>query len=208
MADSYIKQLMADHEKVILITRRHWLMLASAIFFESVLILIILFAVSIALINLMIYPFIAFAYILILIPLVSMIKDILEWYNHQYIITNMRVMQTAGVFNKSVIDSSLEKVNDVKMVQSFFGRLFNYGDIEILTASELGTNLFRYIGDPILFKTSMLNAKERLSDGDNGRPRYAVSIPVMIEELDQLRRKGIISESEFLEKKKDLLSKI
>ena len=38
------------------------------------------------------------------------------------------------------------KVNDVKMEQSFLGRLLGYGDIEILTASELGVNLFRRIG--------------------------------------------------------------
>lgn len=207
MSDAYVRRLLGENEKIILISRRHWLLLASAIFLESVFILIILIGTSIALVNFALYPFIAFAYILLLLPLISMVKDILEWYNHQYIITNRRVMQTSGVINKSVIDSSLEKVNDVKMAQSFFGRMFNYGDIEILTASELGTNLFRFIGDPILFKTSMLNAKERLSD-DDGHGHYAVSIPVMIEELDQLRRKGIVSEEEFQQKKQELLSKI
>jgi hypothetical protein len=40
-------------------------------------------------------------------------------------------------------------VNDVKLSQSFWGRLFDYGDIEILTASEVGANVFRSIGDPI-----------------------------------------------------------
>ncbi len=52
-------------------------------------------------------------------------------------------MQISGIFNKSVIDSSLEKVNDIKMDQSALGRMFGYGDIEILTASELGVNLFK-----------------------------------------------------------------
>jgi uncharacterized membrane protein YdbT with pleckstrin-like domain len=67
-----------------------------------------------------------------------MINDILVWSHHQYIVTNWRVLQISGIFNKNVIDSSLEKVNDVKMTQSFFGRIFNYGNVEILTASELG----------------------------------------------------------------------
>ena len=30
----------------------------------------------------------------------------------------------SGVLGKDVVDSSLEKVNDVKMSQSFFGRMF------------------------------------------------------------------------------------
>jgi hypothetical protein len=207
MADSYVRHLLGENEKILLTSRQHWLLLAGAIFLETVFILLITIGVTVALVNFSDYPVIAAGYILLIIPLISMLKDILEWLNHQYVITNRRVMQIAGVFNKSVIDSSLEKVNDVKMVQSFLGRIFNFGDIEILTASELGTNLFRRIGDPVIFKTSMLNAKERLSE-DGAPVHYAVSVPVMIEELDQLRRRGIITEEEFQTKKRELLTKL
>ena len=68
-----------------------------------------------------------------------------------------------GTVNKNVIDSSLEKVNDVRLTQSVLGRMLNYGDVEILTASELGTNLFQRIGSPIQFKTAMLNEKDKLA---------------------------------------------
>jgi uncharacterized membrane protein YdbT with pleckstrin-like domain len=44
----------------------------------------------------------------------------MKWKNHQYIITNRRVIQINGIVNKNVTDSSLEKVNDVHMTQSFF----------------------------------------------------------------------------------------
>ncbi|NIW43142.1 MAG: hypothetical protein GWN27_22130, partial [candidate division Zixibacteria bacterium] len=50
----------------------------------------------------------------------------------------------------------------MKMEISALGRLFNYGDIEILTASEFGVNIFRRIEEPINFKTAILNAKEDL----------------------------------------------
>jgi hypothetical protein len=109
-----------------------------------------------------------------------------------------------------VVDSSLEKVNDVKMSQSFLGRMFGFGDIEILTASELGVNLFHEIGDPVGFKTAMLNAKERLGfDSEVGIAAHASKdIPTLIEELDELRKKGIISEAEFQRKKTELLQKM
>ncbi len=80
----------------------------------------------------------------------------------EYIVTNRRVIQTAGVFNKHVIDSSLEKVNDVVLTETVLGRLFDYGNIEILTASEMGVNLLRHIVSPVKFKTEMLNQKERV----------------------------------------------
>ena len=92
----------------------------------------------------------------------SMLRDILIWWNRQYIITSLRVIQISGVINKNLTDSSLEKVNDVKLSQSIVGRLFDYGDVEILTASELGVNLFRRIGNPVGFKTAMVNAKQDL----------------------------------------------
>ena len=148
-----------------------------------------------------------------IIPLVSLVKDYLDWKNRMYIITNRRVMQISGVVNKSVTDSSLEKVNDVKMNQSIWGRMFNFGDIEILTASELGANLFRIIGEPIHFKTTMLNAKENLESGYDQLPRRTAAepgedIPALIRELGELREKGILSDDEFQRKKTELLSKL
>lgn len=116
-------------------------------------------------------------------------------------------MQVAGVLNKTITDSSLEKVNDVKMKQSAFGRMFDYGDIEILTASELGANLFRRIEDPIRFKTTMFNAKERLERGDDTEMRSS-DIPRLIARLDQLRKQGILTEDEFQTKKVELLGRI
>src|SRR5215213_6812884 len=139
-----------------------------------------------------------------------MVRVFLVWYNRQYIVTNRRVIQISGLFSKDVVDSSLEKVNDVKMSQSFFGRLFDYGDIEILTASEVGANVFRSIGEPVRFKTAMLNAKERLGfDGDLAVQAHTTAdVPSLIAGLDDLRRRGIISEMEFQQKKTELLAKM
>src|SRR5262249_36909526 len=110
-------------------------------------------------------PLVPLGYLLLLLPAVSLLRDLLIWKNRQYVVTNWRVIQIAGVFNKEVSDSSLEKVNDVKLKQSFLGRLLGYGSIEILTASELGVSKFNKVGRPIRLKTAMLNAKENLNQG-------------------------------------------
>jgi hypothetical protein len=95
------------------------------------------------------------------------------------------------------------------MSQSFLGRMFGFGDIEILTASELGVNLFHQIAAPIEFKTAMLNAKERLGFEEIGAVAHAIEdIPTMIEKLDNLRKRGIVSEAEFQQKKAELLAKM
>lgn len=206
MAKDYIQSMLGESERILLSTRQHGFVLFSAIVAEITitLLLIAIFSVASAY-----FPLAAIGFVLVLLPLGSMTRDILIWSNHQYLVTNRRVIQISGIFNKSVVDSSLEKVNDVKMTQSFFGRMFDYGDIEILTASEIGVNLFKRIGDPVKFKTAMLNAKEKLGfEGMAVQAQPGKSIPALIADLDELRKKGIVTEEEFKQKKTELLAKM
>ena len=207
MAKSYIQSMLGENERVLLVTRQHWFVLFSAILAEILISLLVIAGVSAATLY---YPPAAFGFVLVLVPPISMLRDILIWNNHEYLVTNRRVIQISGIINKNVVDSSLEKVNDVKMSQSFFGRLFDYGDIEILTASEIGVNLFKRIGDPVKFKTAMLNAKEKLGFAESGTyaQPHTDNIPALIAELDELRKQGIVTEAEFQKKKTELLAKM
>ena len=209
MAKDYLEEMLGENEQILLRSRKHWSVLFGNIALEIVLI-IALIVISFVLLPLVTFPVVPLGLLLVIVPLIGMVRDFLVWYNRQYIVTNRRVIQTAGVFSKDVVDSSLEKVNDVKLSQSFWGRLFDYGDIEILTASEVGANVFRSIGEPIKFKTAMLNAKEHLGFDEFGAQAVnaANDIPSMIAGLDDLRQRGIISEAEFQRKKTELLSKI
>lgn len=201
----YVENMLGENERVLLVTRQHWFVLFSAIVAEILVTLVVVAViVPLAVIN----PAVWLALLLALIPLLIMLRDISDWSNRQYIVTNRRVIQVSGVFNKSVVDSSLEKVNDVKMTQSFFGRLFDYGDIEILTASESGVNLFKRIGNPVKFKTAMLNAKEELGFEGSHAQHGEESIPEQIAELDELRKKGILTDAEFQKKKTELLARL
>ena len=206
MAKDYIKSMLGENERILLITRQHWFVLFSAILAEITASVLLILVVGVATFY---FPMALIGLVLVLLPLISMLRDILIWNNHEYLVTNRRVIQISGIFNKNVVDSSLEKVNDVKMTQSFFGRMFDYGDVEILTASEIGVNLFRRIGDPVKFKTAMLNAKEKLGfEGTGTHAQRAERIPAMIAELDELRKQGILTEAEFQTKKKELLAKM
>ena len=206
MAKDYIQRMLGENERILLRTHQHRFVLFSMVVAELTITLLLFIGVSAAAFY---YPLAAAAFVLMLIPLGSMARDILVWSNHQYLVTNRRVIQVSGIFNKNVVDSSLEKVNDVKMTQSFFGRMFDYGDIEILTASETGANQFKRIGNPVLFKTAMLNAKEKLGfEGMASQPQTGRNIPALIAELDELRQKGIVTEEEFRQKKAELLAKM
>jgi Bacterial PH domain/Short C-terminal domain len=88
--------------------------------------------------------------------------QILRWQNEEFVVTSRRVLKTEGVANKRVIDSSLEKINDAILTESIFGRIFGFGDLEILTASESGISLLRMLRQADDFKRTMLEAKHEL----------------------------------------------
>ena len=205
----YVENLLGNREKILLVARQHWFILMSAIVLEIVIILVIIGLTILAGLFWTEFALLigAIGTILLLLPLSTMFRDILDWMNRQYIVTNRRVIQISGVLNKNVTDSSLRKITDVMMSKSFFGRILNYGDIEILTASEFGANLFHRIEEPVGFKIAMLNAKEELEQG--GEPeRDDLDVVEVLTNLDRLRELGILTDEEFIQKKSEFLERL
>jgi uncharacterized membrane protein YdbT with pleckstrin-like domain len=210
MTGNYLKNMLGENEHIIFVTRQHWLILLGQILAKSVLALglasLITLIWRIWLPQSLVVPL---AYLLLILPLLGLLRNVIIWTSRQYIVTDWRVIHISGVFSKEVTDSSLEKVNDVKLEQSLGGRLLDYGDLEILTASELGVNRFTYVGQPIRLKTAMLNAKEKLEHGQNGLGhRSEVDIAGPIEQLDNLRGQGLLTEKEFQQQKAQVLAKL
>lgn len=103
---------------------------------------------------------------------------VLRYLNQEYVLTNRRVVQVAGVLNKTSMDSSLEKINDARLSQSVFGRMFGFGDLDILTAADTGVDRFRMLRDPIAFKKAMLDAKHEYERDVAGGSYSAPSPPL------------------------------
>ena len=208
---NYVEQLLGENEQVVLTARQSWVVLIRSALVNLLLALVIVGVTSVVLgatrdnLSLLVM-------LLLLLPVGRFVWAFIRWLNREYIVTNRRVIQVDGTVNKNVIDSSLEKVNDVRMTQSVLGRMMNYGDVEILTASELGTNRFQRISDPIKFKTAMLNEKEKLgfdetpaSVGPSPKP---VEISALIAQLNALHKEGMITDEEFQKKKAELLARM
>jgi uncharacterized membrane protein YdbT with pleckstrin-like domain len=202
--------LLGENEQVLFVTHQHWLVLAGEILIETLLSIALIVLVTIMYLLWVHIVLVLFGYLLLIFPLISLWRDALIWSNRKYVVTDRRVIQLSGVFNKNVTDSSLDKVNDVKLTQSFLGRMLGYGNIEILTASELGVNMFMHIGQPIQYKAAMINAKEKLehAPAQAAPSRPAPNPADLLTQLDTLRQHGVLTEEEFQVKKADLLNKM
>lgn len=161
----YLRKVLGHDEHVLMVVHQHLFVLVGKIFLAVLFMVVVAAAVTAAYLYMPAQPYVPFGYLLVLLVLPLIWWQQLVWSNHAYVLTNWRIIQMVGVFNKEVVDSLLEKVNDVKTEQSFLGRIFGYGDIEILTASEQGANIFRMIARPLEFKVAMLDAKEALGHG-------------------------------------------
>jgi uncharacterized membrane protein YdbT with pleckstrin-like domain len=157
------KQLGAS-EKILYTERHHW------VFFVAEMIKWILFAAAVLALVIVLkvwwLPDAGWVWWLLLvfiIPAVRIVWGFLSWLMNVYVLTNRRVIEATGVLSKRVADSSLEKLTDIVLKQSVFGRMLGYGDIVVLTASSgAGINNLKQIRRPMEFKMQMANAKEAL----------------------------------------------
>ncbi len=101
----------------------------------------------------------------------------LRYFNQEYVLTNRRVIQVEGVLNRTATDSSLEKINDALLSQSVFGRMFDFGDLTVLTASEGGIEKMRMLRSPVVYKKKMLDAKHEY-EVDMERSGWAPTPPL------------------------------
>ena len=155
------------------------------------------------------------ALIALLIPIGWVGWEFLQWWAEEYLITTHRVVQTEGLINKHTKDSALEKINDITLTQSVVGRILNFGDLAIITGSDVGTNMLKRLAKPVDFKKTLLEQKHKLSDGDDFNPRKATAAasdeedPLKkIAQLDELRKDGAISDVEYQQAKAKLLAKL
>ena len=209
---SFREKQLQPNEEIILQVNQHWITLAKP-FLGALLSTIILGIAAFVLgkhwspayyiLLLLIFPYSRFGWRLI------------RRANEEYIITNLRIVKQEGVLSKSSFDSPLEKVNNVFHQQSFFGRIWGYGNVGLETASEQGTTQFRYIPNPVEFKNTIIAQQQT----NKAKPVYVTTtpgttlssgqdVPALLQKLGQLRDQGLITAEEFESKKRDLLSRM
>jgi uncharacterized membrane protein YdbT with pleckstrin-like domain len=111
----------------------------------------------------------------------------LRWWAEDYAVTNRRILKVEGLFNKRSADSSLEKINDAILEQSVFGRMFDWGNLKVLTAADETADDYVMLHHAPTFKKTMLLAKQDLED-DLGRRIAAPLEALNAREVEQDRR--------------------
>lgn len=159
---AYLHKQLADHEQIRRQAHRHVLwVLRKAFLMAFVTVALWVAAIIVAYREITSYPGVLAVLLLLgsLVPGVVFVIRFLRWRNELYVITNYRIIQVEGILSKRSLDSSLGRINDVEMKQPVLGRLFDFGDIYILTGSAHSVNDLLWINQPFEFKQALIDAK-------------------------------------------------
>lgn len=146
-----------------------------------------------------------------LLILLRILWKLLVLRSFEHVLTNRRMIQQTGVFNKRSMDAPLDKVNNVEHWQTLWGRVLGYGDVEIDTASEHGSTRFKDIARPLELKSSIVGACEAYRSRlfvPAAPPPSTLSGAERLRQLKSLLDDGLISPEEFEDKRRQLLAEI
>jgi uncharacterized membrane protein YdbT with pleckstrin-like domain len=99
---------------------------------------------------------------IIIIGFLSLLVRFLRWRYTIYALTDKRVLRRTGVFNRSYLDCSLSKVQNVEVRMSFISRIFRFGTIRIATARTKGEDIeWIDVKNPIALQRQINEALEK-----------------------------------------------
>lgn len=151
---AYITRELSDGEELVALNRPSWWMIMPRT------LLALAVAIVIGVVLTMANWFTAFAYWALFVPAVIVIwlimiaGQVVRVLSTEIAVTSSRVMSKVGVFNIEVKTTPLDKVNNVNVVQTVFGRMFDYGDIEVTTATaeENDNHFVKQLARPKVFR--------------------------------------------------------
>ncbi|MBI2776176.1 MAG: PH domain-containing protein [Chloroflexi bacterium] len=224
----YADTLLSDGERIALRTRQHWLAtivdarVPWALFLAAVVLIVLRLQLKLDGAADLLAGYVILAMLVISVLLLA--RHYWSWYAQDYLVTNRRVLKVEGIINKRSADSSLEKINDAVLEQNLFGRIFGYGDLDILTAADVAVDRYRMLNQAATFKKVMLDQKYLLESegqrmpspplrapgtgGTPARPMTPDEVTRSLGELATLRDRGAISPAEYEAKKQELLARL
>lgn len=202
-----MKTKLKNNEKVILTVKKHWITLVPVFILGFYL---CIFSIK--------YEMIFLAVIGVLLLLYKYI----DRRNNVWIVTNYRVIDEYGVFSINSRETPLDKINNISYRKSIVGRMLGFGSVMIQSAAESGVTTHKLVESPQLLKDTITEYQEKYKESSMGTQFGQIasalkgpieksgmngsSISSEIEKLHELKMKGIISDAEFEQGKKQILS--
>lgn len=106
-------------------------------------------------------------FLCILIIIIKLVLDYLDWKNTMYTLTDKRIIIKRGLFSKEKISMPYNKVQDIDVSQSVLERILGAGDIVIYGGRDNVETILDEVPNPREVEEIILNQVNRLNDAYN-----------------------------------------
>jgi uncharacterized membrane protein YdbT with pleckstrin-like domain len=216
----YPRRLMNEGETIVLDMKPHWWFFARQIGVGVVLFAVLIFfwaALDGGLRTATTWIWVLAA----IVWAVWLVRAYLDWQFTYFVLTDDRVIYRTGVLSKHGVEIPLTRVNNINFHQGVVDRLVGAGTLEIESAGENGESRFSHVRHPDgvqqeIYRQMEAHGRKRAAwgkDAPAGAARApaaapAANIPEQLQQLAELRDKGVISAAEFEAKKAQLLERM
>ena len=197
------RRLLFEGEEVVLDLRPHWWFFVGP---ATLLVVALVVLVAVAVRDLGDWALLAMAGV-VLGSLLWFAGRYTRWATINFVLTTDRLIYRSGVIAKRGIEIPLERVNTVFSNQTIFERLLRSGDVVIESGGEQGRQAFSDIPRPGEVQNEIYRQIEENQHRMFTAER-ATDVVDQIDRLDDLRRRGVITEAEFQAKKAKLLDQL
>ncbi len=144
-------------ETVALVVKKHWLVLVKPVLTLAA--VLVYYVVRTRLMGLRAFldSFAPFAFIFAALWLLYVYLD---RRTNIWIVTNFRLIDQWGIVTNNSKENTLDKINDITVEQTIYGRMFNYGTVSVQTAAKDGETVIRFVEKPQLLKNVLSEKRE------------------------------------------------
>jgi len=157
--------------------------------------------------------------VVLVVALGWLVLRYLRWRTTLLVITSSRLIHRSGVLSKDGREIPLDHLADISYRQTLLDRIVRCGDLVLESAGRDSEEVFPDLPHPAQIQNEIYRQLEQYKArwAGQGAPAPAIpavpsprelSIPEQIDQLDDLRRRGVLTEQEFALKKAELLQRM
>jgi len=199
------RRLLNDNEEVVLDLRPHWLFLVGPSAALAVAVTAAIVVSNWTTRGVVLIPLL----VVVLVTLGWFLLRVASWAATTLVVTNHRLVLRSGVLRRGR-ELALDRIDDLTITRGLLARMLGAGDLLIESVGEGSQESFvgcphpRRVRDEIHHQMELVAAQTSERQAD----RRDLSPLDQLERLDDLRRRGVISDTEFEAKKTQLLGRL
>jgi hypothetical protein len=219
-----------EGEEVLVDLRPHWVFLFGPLA-TTALALVAVLSLATAFTHLPVAVGVLLA-VVVAVPAAWLAARAVQWWTTSLVVTDRRFVSRQGVFTPQVAEVRLDRVAEVYARQEIWQRLLGTGRLVVSLRQEAGAIVVDDVRRPKSLQRVIFRQLEHTDVDDEPEVERPASAPVggaddptpprgllrrpvdaswisaQLIELDDLRRRGILSDGEFAAKKAELLSRL